>query len=96
MNSLLRSFFTVVFGFLGIVTPFASIFAATFMGKSDLATINSTMLMVLSILLIVFLVINCFNNFNNNSKKMFIIGIILFFLSIVSFVFNLSIFVALP
>lgn len=96
MNSVGRTFLTVFFGILGLIAPFGGMFVATFGQKSDLSVFNSTMVMLLSVLLIVFLMINCFNNFNNNNKKMFIIGLILFFLCVVSFLYNLVLFINLP
>ena len=51
---------TVLFGLFGVLAPFASIYIATFMGESDIAMFNSSMLMFLSVLLMVFLIINFF------------------------------------
>ncbi|MGI6589598.1 MAG: hypothetical protein ACOX1V_02950 [Candidatus Iainarchaeum sp.] len=86
---------TVLFGLFGVLAPFASIYVATFMGKSDMAMINSSMLMFLSVLLMVFLVINSFHNFLNNNKKVFLIGIIFLLFTIISFIFNLNFFIKL-
>jgi hypothetical protein len=86
---------TILFGVFGIVAPFVSIYIATFMGKSDIAMINSSLLMFLSVLLMVFLIINSFHNFLENNKKTFLVGIIFLLLTIISFILNLTFFMAL-
>jgi len=86
---------TVLFGLFGIMAPFAAIYVATFLGKSEMASFNSTMIMLLSVLLVVFLVINCFGNFISNHKRIFIVGLLFLLLSMISFIWNLLIFVAL-
>lgn len=83
---------TILFGIFGIVAPFLSIHIATFMGKTDIALFNSSMLMFLSVLLMVFLVINSFHNFLENNKRTFLVGIIFLLLTIVSFILNLTVF----
>jgi len=86
---------TLLFGFLGIIAPIVSVYVATFLGKSDLSVINSSLIMFLSALLIVFLIINCFSNFIKNNKRSFILGLILLLLSIYSFISNMLIFITL-
>lgn len=86
---------TVLFGLFGVLAPFASIYVAVFMGKSDIAIFNSSMLMFLSILLMIFLVINSFHNFLNNNKKVFLLGVLFLFVTIISFIFNMSFFIQL-
>ncbi|MFA5125890.1 MAG: hypothetical protein WC462_02720 [archaeon] len=86
---------TVLFGLFGVIVPFGAVYVATFLGKTDMASFNSTMMMLLSVLLIVFLVINCFSNFNDNHKKIFILGLLFLLLSMISFIWNLIIFVTL-
>ncbi|MFA5360950.1 MAG: hypothetical protein WC290_00705, partial [archaeon] len=86
---------TVLFGLFGVLAPFASIYIATFMGKSDIAMFNSSMLMFLSVLLMVFLIINSFHNFLNNNKRVFLLGVLFLLFTIVSFVLNLTFFINL-
>jgi len=86
---------TVLFGIFGIVAPFVSIQIATFMGKSDIAMFNGSMLMILSVLLMIFLIISSFHNFLDNNKKTFLLGLIFLFLTAVSFILNLTFFMAL-
>ena len=86
---------TVLFGLFGIIAPFVSIQIATFLGKSDISLFNSSMIMFLSVLLMIFLIINSFHNFLNNNKKTFFIGVIFLLLTIISFILNLTFFMAL-
>jgi len=95
MNQLSRNFLTIFFGLLSIIAPMVGIHVATFTGKSEMALINSSMIMFLSVLLLVFLLSNAFGNFMTNHKKMFIIDIILLCLGLISFIYNLVIFVSL-
>jgi len=87
--------FTVLFGIIGILAPFGAILVSVFGGSADLAAFNGMMLMFLSVLLNVFLIINCFHNFNTGNKKVFIIGIVLLLLCLISFIYHLVIFVNL-
>jgi len=84
-----------VFGVIGIFAPFLSIFIATFKGVSDISIFNSTMMLVLSLLVIVFQVVHSFSAFNNNQKRAFVVGVIILFICIISFMLNLAIFVNL-
>ena len=86
---------TVLFGLFGIAAPFVAIQIATFMGKSDIALFNSSMLMFLSVLLMLFLIINSFHNFLENNKRTFLLGLIFLFLTAVSFILNLTFFMSL-
>ncbi|VVB76033.1 Uncharacterised protein [uncultured archaeon] len=95
MNQNVRAGMTFLFGVLGMLMPFAGVHAATFLGRSDLANFNSSIIMLLSVLLIVFLVVNAFSNFIDNHKKIFIMEVVLLLLSIASFIYNLAIFVTL-
>ncbi|MFA6065166.1 MAG: hypothetical protein WCW44_00450 [archaeon] len=95
MNDMSRNFMTILFGLLSIVAPIAGVYVATFAGKTDIAVINSSMIMFLSVLLLVFLLSNAFANFMANHKKMFILGIILLCLGLISFIYHLLLFIAL-
>ncbi len=95
MNPNVRAVLTFLFGILGILVPFVGVSVATFMGHTDLANFNSSVIMLLAVLLIVFLVINAFSNFIDNHKKIFIIELVMLLLSIGSFIHNLTIFVML-
>jgi len=86
---------TILFGIFGVAAPFLSITIATFMGKSDISMINSSLVMFLSVLLMVFLIISSFHNFLENNKKTFLLGIIFLFLTIISFILNLNFFMSL-
>lgn len=86
---------TLLFGVFGIAAPFISIYIATFMGKTDMAMINSSMLMFLTVLLMVFLIINSFHNFLENNKKTFLVGVVFLLLTIISFILNLTFFMSL-
>ncbi len=86
---------TILFGVFGMVAPFVAIYIATFMGKSDIALFNSSMLMFLSVLLMVFLIINSFHNFLENNKKTFLLGVIFLLMAMISFILNLSFFMSL-
>jgi hypothetical protein len=93
VRELIKDVLVIIFGVLGIGAPFFSVFVATFLGKTDISVFNSTMLMLLSILIIVYQLIISFNNLFNQRKKMFIIGLIFLLLDLISFLFNLVIFV---
>jgi hypothetical protein len=93
MNSSGKSALTIIFGLLGIIAPFGAIHVATFMGANEISAFNSTMIMILSVLLIIFLVLNAFGNFMANRKKIFIAGLVLICLNLISFIWNLLIFI---
>jgi len=95
MNQMSRNFLTILFGILGIFAPMGGVYVATFAGKTQMAAINSSMIMFLSVLLLVFLVSNAFANFMSNHKKMFILDLFLLCLGLISFIFNLILFVNL-
>lgn len=84
---------TYLFGVLGILMPFFGVYAAVHLPRGDLVAFNSTMIMILSILLLLFLLVNSFNNFFNRKMKLFAAGIVLLFLSMISFIWNLLIFI---
>jgi hypothetical protein len=95
VREVLRNALVIIFGLLGIAAPFLSVFVATFLGKTNVSMFNSTMIMLLSILIIVYQLITSFNNFFNGHKRIFLLGILLLFIDLVSFLFNLTIFIAL-
>lgn len=90
-----RFLLILIFGVFGVIAPFASIYIATFLGKTDISMFNSTMVMLLSVLLIVFLLINCFGELNSKHYKGFAAGIVFLLISLISFMFNLVIFINL-
>lgn len=94
MNKAGRGLLTVLFGVLGIIAPIGSIqVLKSFGGDSEIASFNSMMILILSVLLLVFLIVDCFTNFNNDDKKLFLVGLFFFLCSLVSFLFNLIIFI---
>jgi glucan phosphoethanolaminetransferase (alkaline phosphatase superfamily) len=91
-----RPLLMVVFlGIVGFFAPIASIFVTGIKGQQIFVQFNSSMLMVLSLLVIVFFVIKSFDFFFNRNPKLFIISIITLLLIIISFMFNLVVFVSI-
>jgi len=84
-----------IFGIAGIIAPFGGVYIATFMGKSDVSMFNSMLVMLLSTLLIVFLLINSFVSINEKKYKRFFIGILFLLVNIISFIWNILIYVTL-
>jgi len=95
MNANGKNALTVIFGLLGTIAPFGAVYIAMYMGATEISAFNSTMVMILSVLLLVFMVLNAFGNFMANRKKIFVIGLILICVDLISFIWNLLIFVNL-
>ncbi|MFA5930708.1 MAG: hypothetical protein WC821_00175 [archaeon] len=94
MNKVGRGLLTILFGVLGIIAPIGSIQVLISVGgDSEIASFNSMMILILSVLLLVFLIVDCFTNFNNDNKKLFLVGLFFFLCGLVSFMFNLIIFI---
>lgn len=96
MKLISRNILTIVFAALGIFAPLGANQALTFLSSAPkIAQIESMALLLLSVVSIAFLVIVCIKNYNDNHKKLFIIGAILFAISLLSFILNLVAYLAL-
>jgi len=85
----------IIFGIIGTVAPWGSIYVATFKGITDLSRFNSSMLMILSLLVLVLLIIEATSALYNNKVKMLLLCILFAILSLSSFLYNMIIFVTI-
>ncbi len=88
-------YFMLFFGLLGLLAPPFSIIVAALDGRSTISMINSTVIMLLAILIIVFFVIKSFDLFFARKKELFILNLALLLIVLVSFIFNLVVFLTL-
>ncbi len=86
---------SMALGAANLAFPFSENHFATFMGKSDIATFNSNMLMILSVLILVFLVVTCIGHMNNRNNRYFLITAVMLVIDMIVFVYNFSIFITL-
>ena len=84
-----------IFGPIGIIAPWLALFLLTYRGVSEISTFNCSMLLMLSMLVVLFLIINSVKAFNDNQKRVFIFGLALAALSLISFLYNLLVFVSI-
>ena len=84
-----------VFGIIGVISPWFSIYVARYGGVSDLSLANGAMLLLLSVLVIVFLMSRTVFAGASGSRRTFMAGLALLVLSAVSFVLNLFAYIAL-
>jgi len=87
--------FSFILGIANLFVPFAANHVATFLGKTDIATFNSNMLMILSVLIVVFLTVNCIGHMNNRNNRYFFLTTVLLVINLVILVFNFATFIIL-
>lgn len=85
----------VFFGLIGFLCPIGSIFVANLRGQQVFVQFNSTVLMLLTLLVIIFFIIKSFDFLFNKNLKYFLITVLFLVLVLLSFFYNLMIFISL-